>query len=76
MRIEWSPAARAAARRFMADQEGMREVGVAVAALVDDPSPPGAFVRGDYRRLKVGRYRVMYVLEPDLITVERIDLAI
>jgi mRNA-degrading endonuclease RelE of RelBE toxin-antitoxin system len=60
----------------MADQEGMREIGVAVSALADDPSPPEAFVRGDYRRLKVGPYRVMYVLEDDLITVERVDLAL
>jgi mRNA-degrading endonuclease RelE of RelBE toxin-antitoxin system len=60
----------------MADQDGMCEIGAAVSALVDDPSPPEAFVRGDYRRLKVGPYRVMYVLEDDLITVERVDLAV
>jgi len=60
----------------MGDQAGMRAVVAAVSALVDDPSPPEAFVRGDYRRLRVGPYRVMYVLEGDLITVERIDLAI
>jgi mRNA interferase RelE/StbE len=60
----------------MADQDGMREVCTAVSALADDPSPPEAFVRGDYRRLKVGPYRVMYVLEGQLITVERVDLVI
>ena len=60
----------------MADQEGMLALGTAVAALAADPSPPEAFVRGDYRRLKVGPYRVMYILENDLITVERVDLAI
>jgi mRNA-degrading endonuclease RelE of RelBE toxin-antitoxin system len=60
----------------MADQEGMLEIGTAVVALAADPSPPEAFVRGDYRRLKVGPYRVMYILESDLITVERVDLAI
>jgi mRNA interferase RelE/StbE len=76
VRIEWSPAACTAARRFIADQDGLREVGAAVSALVDDPDPPDAFVRGKYRRLKVGPYRVMYVLEDDLITVERVDLAI
>lgn len=75
MRIEWSPAARESARRFLADQDGMREIGMAVRGLAADPSPPDAFVRGGYRRLKVGRYRVMYVLEDDLITVERVDLA-
>lgn len=76
MRIEWSPAACASARRFMADQDGLREIGAAVSALADDPDPPDAFVRGDYRRLKVGAYRVMYVLADDLITVERVDLVI
>jgi mRNA-degrading endonuclease RelE of RelBE toxin-antitoxin system len=54
----------------------MREIAAAVSALADDPRPPEAFVRGDYRRLKVGPYRVMYVLEDDLITVERVDLVI
>ena len=60
----------------MADQDGLREIGAAVSALADDPDPPDAFVRGDYRRLKVGAYRVMYVLADDLITVERVDLVI
>lgn len=60
----------------MADQDGMREVCTAVSALADNASPPDAFVRGDYRRLKVGPYRVMYVLEDQLITVERVDLVI
>ena len=60
----------------MADQEGMRAVGAAVSALADNPSPPEAFVRGAYRRLKIGPYRVMYIVEGELITVERVDLAI
>jgi hypothetical protein len=60
----------------MADQDGMRALGAAVTALAADPNPPGAFIRGDYRRLKVGAYRVMYVVEGDLITVERVDRVI
>jgi hypothetical protein len=40
VRIEWSPAARASARRYL---------------------------------LKVGRYRIKYVVEDDLITIERVD---
>ena len=51
----------------------MRAVSVAVAALAVDPNPPDAFIRGDYRRLRVGRYRVMYVVEDELITIERVD---
>jgi mRNA-degrading endonuclease RelE of RelBE toxin-antitoxin system len=60
----------------MLDQAGMREISAAVAALTRDPSPPEAFVRGDYRRLRVGPYRIMYVLDGDLITVERVDLGL
>lgn len=59
----------------MADQDGMHEIARAVSALAGDPSPPEAFIRGDYRRLRVGQYRVMYVLERDLITIERVDIA-
>lgn len=32
--------------------------------------------RGDYRRLGAGAYRVMYVVEDDIITIERVDLVI
>jgi len=73
VKIEWSPAARASARRYMEDQEGMRNIGVAVAALVADPYPAEAFHRGDYHRLRVGGYRVAYMIDDDLITVERVD---
>ena len=73
MKIEWSPAARAAARRYMEDQDGMRAIGAAVAALVLDPYPPEGFHEGEYHRLRVGRFRVIYVVEDDLITVERVD---
>jgi mRNA-degrading endonuclease RelE of RelBE toxin-antitoxin system len=73
VRIEWSPAARASARRYLEDQDGMRRIGVAVAALAADPYPPEAFHRGDYHRLRVGRFRVVYVIDGDLITVERVD---
>jgi len=53
VRIEWSPAARASARRYMHDQDGMRAIGAAVAALAEDPYPAGAFHRGEYHRLRV-----------------------
>ena len=73
MRIRWSPAATALARRYLRDQDGMRAIGVAVAALAGDPYPPEAFHRGRYNRLRVGRYRVMYVVDGDVITIERVD---
>jgi mRNA-degrading endonuclease RelE of RelBE toxin-antitoxin system len=73
VRIEWSPKALATARRYMRDQDGMRAITAAVAALADDPYPAGAFHRGEYHRLHVGPYRVMYLVDGDLITVDRVD---
>ena len=57
----------------MRDQDGMRVLGAAVAALAIDPYPPEGFHRGRYHRLRVGRYRVMYVIDGDVITAERAD---
>lgn len=73
MRVEWTPAALLSAARFIADQPGMRVLNGAIAALADDPEPAQAFIRGSYRRLRAGDYRVMYALEEDLITVLRVD---
>jgi hypothetical protein len=60
----------------MADQHGMRAIAAAVSALAVDPNPPDAFVRGSYRRLRVGVYHVMYVVDDDVVTIERVDRAI
>ena len=65
MKIIWSEIAQATFVRFMADQAGMMAVNRAAEALADDPAPVGAFVRGAYRRLRVGPYRVLYEVEPD-----------
>ncbi len=73
MKIEWSPAARASARRYMADQDAMRAIGAAIARLADNPYPPEAFHRGDYHRLRAGSYQVVYVVEGEMITIERVD---
>jgi hypothetical protein len=73
MRIEWSDAGRLSARRFMRDQDGLRAVGLAVLALVDDPYPAEAFHRGAYHRLRVDSYRILYYIDGDVITIERVD---
>jgi mRNA-degrading endonuclease RelE of RelBE toxin-antitoxin system len=75
VRIEWTPAAVASARRYLQDQDGMRAIGVAVAALTDDPypPPPEGFHRGRYHRLRAAGYRIMYVVDDNVITVERVD---
>jgi mRNA-degrading endonuclease RelE of RelBE toxin-antitoxin system len=40
-----------------------------------DPYPAESFRWGGIFRLRVGRYRIMYVVEGDLITVDRVDRA-
>ena len=59
----------------MADQAGMRVLDETVAALSDDPEPPGVFGRGSYRRLRVGAYQVLYEVEGDVIVIVRVDRA-
>ena len=73
MRAEWTPAALESAAGFITDQPAMRAINMAVATLARDPVPPEAFVRGDYRRLRAGAYRVMYVVDDDVVTVVRVD---
>jgi mRNA-degrading endonuclease RelE of RelBE toxin-antitoxin system len=53
----------------------MRQVNRAIAALAEDPEPPDAFVRGSYRRLRVGAYRVLYEVAADVVTIVRVDKA-
>ena len=73
MRIEWSPAAIRSARRYAGDQDGMQAIGAAVARLAGDPYPADAFHRGEYHRLRVGPYRVAYVVDADVITISRVE---
>jgi mRNA-degrading endonuclease RelE of RelBE toxin-antitoxin system len=75
MQVRWSDDAVMSARRFMRDQASMRAVGTAIAALADDPlpGPPDGFHAGGYHRLRVGPYRIQYVIDGDVITIERVD---
>jgi mRNA-degrading endonuclease RelE of RelBE toxin-antitoxin system len=73
VRIEWSPTAIRSARRYAEDQAGMQAIGQAVARLAGDPYPADAFHRGEYHRLRVGPYRVAYVLDADVITISRVE---
>jgi mRNA-degrading endonuclease RelE of RelBE toxin-antitoxin system len=78
VKIEWTPTAVASTRRYMHDQDGMHDIGAAVAALADDPypGPPEGFHRGRYHRLRSGAYRIMYVVDESAITIERVDITI
>jgi hypothetical protein len=73
VRIEWSPAAVRSARQYAADQDGMQAIGQAVARLAADPFPADAFHRGEYHRLRVGPYRVSYVVDGGVITISRVE---
>ena len=73
MRVEWSPRAVTTASRFLDNAQGMQAVVAALDALARDPYPAQSFRWGEMLRLRVGRYRVMYVVEDDLITIERVD---
>ena len=50
-------------------------MGAAFVALSEDPLPADGFHAGEYHRLRVGTYRVVYVVEADFITVSRVDRA-
>lgn len=73
MRVEWSPRAVTTASQFLDDTGGMTAVVAALDALAGNPYPAESFRWGDMLRLRVGRYRIMYVVEGDLITIERVD---
>jgi mRNA interferase RelE/StbE len=53
---------------------GLRAVLDAVDRLLTNPRPAGSFPFGspDVRRLRVGRYRVLYEITGDVITAGRI----
>ena len=51
----------------------MRAVVEAAGRLADDPCPAEGFHRGRYHRLRVGAYRDLYVVDEDVITIERVD---
>ena len=59
--------------RYMDDPAGLAEVLEAIDALAEDPRPARSFHRGGYHRLRVGRYRVLYEITEDVVSVRRID---
>ena len=57
---------------YLDDPAGLTEVLDAIDALADDPRPAGSFHRGNYHRLRVGRYRVLYEVGEDVVHVRQI----
>jgi mRNA interferase RelE/StbE len=76
--VVWEERAISQASRFLDDPQGLREVLDAVGRLADEPRPGTSFPYGspehrpEYRRLRVGRYRVMYEITEDTISVGNI----
>lgn len=70
-RIVWEPNATDAAVRFLKDDPaGLAAVYEAVDALAEAPRPTNSTVYGpDARRLRVGRYRVLYVVDDRVIRI-------
>jgi mRNA interferase RelE/StbE len=72
--IEYDERAISQAAAFLDDPGGIREVLDAIDRLADDPRPPGSFPYGspDLRRLRAGRYRVLYEITEDAVTIRHI----
>ncbi|MFH0519905.1 type II toxin-antitoxin system RelE/ParE family toxin [Streptomyces sp. M41] len=70
-RIIWEPSATNAAARFLKDDPtGLAAVYEAVDALADSPRPMNSVAYGvDIRRLRVGDYRVLYVIDDEVIHI-------
>ena len=58
--------------RYMDEPAGLAEVLDALDTLADDARPPGSFHRGDYHRLRIGRYRVLYDITEEIVLVRHI----
>ena len=72
LQVIWEAQAIDQAAGFLGDDpNGVREMLDAVARLAEEPSPAGSFPYGspDRRRLRIGRYRVMYDLSAETVSV-------
>jgi mRNA interferase RelE/StbE len=74
LRVDYDERAIDQAAAFLDDPQGMRVVLDAIDRLADDPRPAGSFPYGspDLRRLRVGRYRILYEITEDAIAVRNI----
>ena len=74
LRVDYDERAISQAAGFLNDPQGIRTVLDAIDRLADDPRPAGSFPYGspDLRRLRVGRYRVLYEITEEAIAVRHI----
>lgn len=74
LRVDYDERAISQAAGFLDDPQGVQELLDAIDRLADHPRPPGAFPYGspDVRRLRVGRYRVLYEISEDAVAIRHI----
>lgn len=74
LRVDYDERAIDQAAAFLDDPQGVRAVLDAIDQLADDPRPAGSFPYGspDLRRLRVGRYRILYEITEDAIAIRHI----
>ena len=74
LRVEYDERAIGQAAAFLDDPQGIRAVLDAIDRLGDDPRPAGSFPYGspDLRRLRIGRYRVLYEITEETVAVRHI----
>jgi mRNA interferase RelE/StbE len=74
VRIDYDERAISQAAAFLDDPPGIRAVLDAIDRLADDPRPAGSFPYGspDLRRLRAGRYRVLYEITQDAVAIRHI----
>ena len=74
LRTEYDERAIGQAAAFLDDPQGIREVLDAIDRLADEPRPAGSFPYGspDLRRLRVGRYRILYEITEEAVAIRHI----
>jgi mRNA interferase RelE/StbE len=74
LRVEYDERAISQAAGFLDDPQGISQILDAIDRLADDPRLAGSFPYGspDLRRLRVGRYRVLYEITEDTVTIRHI----
>ena len=74
LRTEYDERAIGQAAAFLDDPQGIREVLDAIERLADEPRPAGSFPYGspNLRRLRVGRYRVLYEITEEAVAIRHI----
>jgi mRNA interferase RelE/StbE len=77
LRVDYDERAISQATAFLDDPPGIRADLDAIDQLADDPRPDGSFPYGspDLRRLRIGRYRILYEISEDAIAIRHIARA-